>query len=71
MNYIDYKLLCANKKNPKKSYKRGKTKKGMRTSSPDWRLLGKRENRILAKKDISIDFNINDKHNNKLNEIPY
>lgn len=70
-NSINYKTLCNDKKIPKKSYQKGKTKRGMRAPSPDWRLLGKREKRILAKKDNTIDFSINDKFVNKFNKTRY
>lgn len=70
-NFTDYKILCNDKKNPKKSYQKGKTKRGMRAPSPDWRLIGKREKRILAKKDKIIDFRINDKFVNKFNKTRY
>jgi len=67
----DYKTLCTVKKEPKKSYKRGKTKKGARSGSPDWVLLDKREKRIMAKKETEIDFCINDKFIDKLNKTLY
>ena len=52
------KELNIDKFSPRKSYPRGKTKKGKRPISPWYYLIGKVQNRYLAKEDCRQDFNV-------------
>ena len=57
---MNQKELDTKKFSTKKSYPKGKTKKGCRPPSPLYHLIGKIENNYLAKEDISEDFNLLD-----------
>lgn len=57
---MNQKELNTNKFHPKKSYNKGKTKKGSRPPSPLYYLIGKIENNYLSKEDTREDFNLLD-----------
>ena len=55
---MNQKELNAKKISPKKSYSRGKTKKGGRPPSPLYYLIGKIERNYLSKEDTNEDFDL-------------